>query len=163
MKKPLKSLDSALPKVCLGALAATHLACATPQVRPTPPGEDCPADAMRVMLDEFNFAINQVHTAFFPFEVNKLVSLQEGLALMKTSGDWGNLPNDTSIVGRLYFSEGRVHGRFTEARLADGRRRPVCLELTDGYERGIAIRTIRGPDIVDVYPVADLHVVERFE
>jgi serine/threonine-protein kinase len=75
------------------------------------------------------------------------------------------LPNLTRLSGRLYFGEGRVYGRFTEARTPAGETYTVCLELLDTDDDvGLELRPGSAPPgKVLVDPVAQVRVVDRFQ
>ncbi|WPB77170.1 hypothetical protein KYC5002_50355 [Archangium violaceum] len=73
------------------------------------------------------------------------------------------LPNNTRLSGRLYVKEGRVFGRFTEARTPLGVTYPVCLELLDtDDEVGLELRPGSAPGKMLVDPVVQVRVVDRF-
>jgi serine/threonine-protein kinase len=74
------------------------------------------------------------------------------------------LPDTTRFFGRLYFTETRVYGRFTEARTPTGETYPVCMELTDDEENvGLEYRPGSEPGKVLVDAVVGLRVVDRFK
>jgi serine/threonine-protein kinase len=74
------------------------------------------------------------------------------------------LPNNTRLSGRLYVKEGRVYGRFTEARTPLGVTYPVCLDVmdTDGNV-GLALLPGSAPGKMLVDPVVRVRVVDRFK
>jgi serine/threonine-protein kinase len=73
------------------------------------------------------------------------------------------LPGDTRVSGRLYVKEGRVYGRFTEARTPLGVTYPVCLELLDTDDNvGLELEPESAPGKMMVGPVAVVRVVDRF-
>jgi hypothetical protein len=95
-----------------------------------------------------------------------LAPFREGPAVFDLDTELGTLPRSgTTVVGRLFFAEGRIHGRFTEARTRDGRRYPVCMVLLDedlgrGWEpRGPG----KEPGTVLARPVGMLGWVRRFK
>ncbi|HYO69112.1 MAG TPA: hypothetical protein VEU33_23840, partial [Archangium sp.] len=74
------------------------------------------------------------------------------------------LPGHTRLSGRLYVHEGRVYGRFTEARTPSGETYPVCLELLDTSNKvGMELQPGSGPGKMLVGPVAVVRVVDRFK
>jgi len=83
-------------------------------------------------------------------------------------GDWDTptgktaLPGYTWLFGRVYFGQGRVYGRFTEARTPKGETYPVCLELWDRGELGSAMEPESEPGKPMLTPSADVRVVDRF-
>jgi serine/threonine-protein kinase len=84
-------------------------------------------------------------------------------------GDWDlptgqtALPDRTRLSGRLYFAQGRVYGRFTEAHTPTGQTYPVCMELFDDGELGMALSTRSEPGKPMVAPSAKVRVVDRFQ
>jgi serine/threonine-protein kinase len=84
-------------------------------------------------------------------------------------GDWDTLtgktalPGDTRLSGRVYFGQGRVYGRFTEARTPSGETYPVCLELFDEGEVGMALSASSAPGKPMVAPTVRVRVVDRFQ
>jgi serine/threonine-protein kinase len=88
----------------------------------------------------------------------------------ETGGDfWGKgdkvaLPDQTRLFGKLYVKEGRVYGRFTEARTPLGVVYPVCLELLDTEGNiGLELQPGSGPGKMMVHPVVEVRVVDRFK
>jgi serine/threonine-protein kinase len=87
------------------------------------------------------------------------------------AGDWDTptgqtaLPSWTRLSGRLYFGEGRVYGRFTEARVPTGETYTICLELLDMGDHGVGMEMEPGsePGNVLVTTVAEVRVVDRFK
>jgi serine/threonine-protein kinase len=74
------------------------------------------------------------------------------------------LPNQTRLSGRLYVKEGRVHGRFTEARTPLGVTYPVCLELLNTSDDvGLELEPGSAPGKMLVFPIAQVRVVDRFD
>mgnify|MGYP006198226741 CR=1 FL=1 len=77
-------------------------------------------------------------------------------------GDWDlptgqtALPDRTRLSGRLYFGQGRVYGRFTEARTPSGETYPVCLELWDNGQLGALIEpeSTPGKPMVSARPMS---------
>jgi serine/threonine-protein kinase len=85
-------------------------------------------------------------------------------------GDWDTptgqtaLPGNTRLSGRLYFGEGRVYGRFTEARTPTGETYTVCMELLDPSDDvGMEFEPGSPPGKVLVGPTAQVRVVDRFQ
>jgi serine/threonine-protein kinase len=72
-------------------------------------------------------------------------------------------PADTRLSGRLHFGEGRVYGRFTQARTPTGETYPVCMELWDDDELGSAMEPESEPGKPMLTPGADVRVVDRFQ
>ncbi|WP_309891587.1 hypothetical protein [Archangium sp.] len=78
----------------------------------------------------------------------------------------GELKAGTVLSGRLIFAEGRVYGRFTQARQSRSKGSqtyPVCLELQYFGKRGVEIERDTGPDSAIVFSSAQVEAVDRFE
>jgi serine/threonine-protein kinase len=79
----------------------------------------------------------------------------------------GDLRGGTVLSGRLIFAEGRVYGRFTQARQArskGGQTYPVCLELRSrAGELGVEVMRDGGPDSAVISSSQDVRAVDRFE
>jgi serine/threonine-protein kinase len=73
------------------------------------------------------------------------------------------LPRETRLSGRLYFGEGRVYGRFTEARTPTGETYPVCMELFDEGKLGLKLSASSEPGKPLVVPSTRVRVVDRFQ
>jgi serine/threonine-protein kinase len=74
------------------------------------------------------------------------------------------LPDKTRFSGRLYVEEGRVYGRFTEARTPNGVTYPVCLELLDTSNRvGLVLQPGSERGTMMVAPTGQVRVVDRFK
>ncbi|WNG30106.1 serine/threonine protein kinase [Cystobacter fuscus] len=161
---------------CVGAAAAANTACPGVQVRPPPEAEPCPAGAVETMK---TLGINigaKVDGLFAPSgRQRQFVSVREGLTSVKTGGTRGKLPVGTSLHGRLYFGEGRVYGRFTEAQTPTGDTYKVCMQIFTGermakreggyYKPGPGTEMESGstPDNVLIFWLEDLEAVDRFE
>ncbi|HZH13904.1 MAG TPA: protein kinase [Archangium sp.] len=177
-KRRLKT--SAAVGGALGAAAAVCVgaACSGPQQATPPPAlaalwkawpppEECPQAALDAMK-ELQFGKVGASTpdgSIGPWEQG-LAPFREGPAVFDLDTELGTLPRSgTTVVGRLFFAEGRIHGRFTEARTRDGRRYPVCMVLLDedlgrGWEpRGPG----KEPGTVLARPVGMLGWVRRFK
>jgi serine/threonine-protein kinase len=176
---------AAVRTACLGLTGAALQAClGTPQqvppVRRAPPPEACPAGAVELMTDTLGLDVGEVRSMAWN-EANlrdkKPVRVDADTSLF-VPGDWeagGHLnfsmkgykvalPGNTRFFGRLYFTETRVYGRFTEARTPTGETYPVCLELTDSDENtGLEYSAGSEPGTVLVDAVVGLRVVDRFK
>jgi serine/threonine-protein kinase len=73
------------------------------------------------------------------------------------------LPGKTRLSGRLYFGEGRVYGRFTEARTPTGETYPVCMEMIEEEDVGLPLEPESAPGKPMVSPVTEVRVVDRFQ
>jgi serine/threonine-protein kinase len=113
------------------ACAALSGCTAAPHVRATPePPAPCPAGAVETMK-ALGIKDGELHVALFPTPKNMYLTVREGDTTLLTALDWGKLPDDTRLFGRLIFGEGRVYGRFTEAKTPGGETYKVCLEMYD--------------------------------
>ncbi|WNG20550.1 serine/threonine protein kinase [Cystobacter fuscus] len=175
--KKQKGALSTVARWCVGAAAAANTACPGAQVRPAPEAEACPAGAVETMTETLGINIGaKVDGLFAPDGPQRqFVSVREGLTSVKTGGTRGKLPVGTSLHGRLYFGEGRVYGRFTEAQTPTGDTYKVCMQIFTGermakrgggyYKPGPGTEMESGstPDNVLIFWIEDLEAVDRFE
>jgi eukaryotic-like serine/threonine-protein kinase len=109
--------------VCVGAACASG-----PQQRPPPVPENCPTGAWEAQW-EIGIRPFEARLAYFsPTEKSAVVQVQEGDVTVWIA-DSGDFPDDTRMSGRIYFDQGRVHGRFTQALYPTGEVIPVCFQL----------------------------------
>jgi len=124
--------------------ATTGLGCPGAQVQPPPPGEACPPEArhamdevLRVDIDDSIYAILDVNQ---PGSNQELGTYRSGpiVSQVVQKNEYASkaLPGGTLLYGRLWTGpdilwrgEEAVMGRWTEARLPDGRTFPVCIVL----------------------------------
>ncbi|HEX8539254.1 MAG TPA: protein kinase, partial [Cystobacter sp.] len=132
--KKQKGALSTVARWCVGAAAAANTACPGAQVRPAPEAEPCPAGAVETMTETLGINIGEkVEGLFAPYgSQREFVSVREGFTSVKTGGTRGKLPVGTILHGRLYFGEGRVYGRFTEAQTPTGDTYKVCMQILTG-------------------------------
>ena len=179
-----KRRKAAVRTACLGLTGAALQACmASPQQvppeRPAPLPQACPAGAVETMTDTLGLRIGERSVMLWsadwrgtsnrPVRVYEATSLYVGGDWETNRNAWGRgdkvaLPNNTRISGRLYVHEGRVYGRFTEARTPNGVTYPMCLELldTDG-KVGLELQSGSAPGKMMVDQVVELRVVDRFK
>jgi serine/threonine-protein kinase len=153
-------------KWCVGAAAAANMACPGAQVRTAPKAEACPAGAVETMRETLDLPMDRLrsHTIVFPHVgQHGPVPVREGFTSVETLGTWGKLPGGTVLQGRLYFGEGRVYGRFTEARTPTGDTYNVCLEMRQEGKRGAEMERGSTATHTLIYSVEDVMAVERFE
>ncbi|MGZ3458593.1 MAG: serine/threonine protein kinase [Archangium sp.] len=129
--------------ICTGLVCTTLSGCPTPQVRPTPEPAPCPAGAVETMKT-LGIGIGENHEAGFPELAGEWFTVREGDTTLELWDTWGKLPENTRLSGRLIFGDGRVYGRFIEARVPGGGTFKVCLEMRDPEHGGRG--TIRKPD-----------------
>jgi serine/threonine-protein kinase len=137
-EKKTKGLGGAGKALGTAAACAALSGCtaAAPQVRSTPEPAPCPAGAVETMKT-LGIEVGKFHTAWFRTPKNMFLTVREGDITIFTFLDWGKLPDDTRLSGRLIFGEGHVYGRFTEAKVPGGETFKVCLELyDDAFGRG---------------------------
>jgi serine/threonine-protein kinase len=140
-----------------------------PQVRPLPPPAECPPGAVQAMK-ELGFTFGKSRTALFPREDETTVwtPIRVGPGVTMELDQTGTkLPNGTVVSGELYFGEGRLHGRFTQAHTPQGQAYPVCLVLVDRNSNiGLGADNVRPgkePGTVLVVDSEGVRAVERFE
>ncbi len=175
-----KRRGAAVRKACLGLTGAALQACMgapqqVPAERPAPPPQACPAGAVETMTSTLGLRIGEINSMEWSDVRGRWVRVYEDSPLL-VFGDWETnrnawgrgdkvaLPNNTRLSGRLYVKEGRVYGRFTEARTPLGVTYPVCLELLDTEGNvGLELRPGSAPGKMMVVPVVDVRVVDRFK
>jgi len=168
---PASDPASLVHKLCLGLSGSLLQACiaansALPPERPAPPPQECPAGAVEAMTalglrlgDMTSVEWTGVRGRAFPVREDSPVFV---FGNWRTDSRQLVLPGDTRLSGRVYIGEKRVYGRFTEARTPSGETYPVCLELFDRGEVGMALSASSEPGKPMVAPGADVRVVDRF-
>ena len=152
----------------LGVAACLTMACPGPQVRPTPPPEDCPPGAVEAM-EKLGIKVGdewlQV-TWSARGEGSGRRSVKEGWTSIRVFSGIRRieLRPDTILSGKLLFGD-RVYGRFTEARLPKGGGTVrVCMELRDGSgKRGLEREPGSTEGNVKVWDTGYVRAVDRFE
>lgn len=157
---------------CVGAACASSPQPGAPARGPAaldkarPPPEECPPGALKAMEElQFGKVGDRAPLgSLVPYDTGPAPA-REGPAVFTLDTPLGTLPPGTTVAGRLFFAEGRVHGWFTEARMWDGRRFPVCMVLLDEDRAlGWAVEGAGGePGTVLVWPLGKLWKVKRFE
>ncbi|MCY1074636.1 serine/threonine-protein kinase [Archangium lansingense] len=175
------SLLDAAGKTCVLVWAAGQLACASPepQLRPVattsarlPPPAECPTgsvETMREVVGVKNFGGRGGAEFLIDGELlsRQYITVRPGqMVTLSMYEAFGKLPEDTVYSGQLLFGEGRVYGRFTQARTPDGLTYSVCFDLddaaTDG-ERGVWMEPGSRQDAAIIYSSVKLRSVERFK
>ncbi|MGZ3459737.1 MAG: hypothetical protein ACXU86_14675, partial [Archangium sp.] len=150
-----------------GLVCTTLSGCLSPQVRPTPQPEPCPARAVETMkklgidIEEF-----EPHTASFDLtsKFPSAIPVREGKTTLLLFGDWGKLPDGTLLSGRLIFGDGRVYGRLTEAKVPGGGTFKVCLEVGDVEGgRGAIREPDGGPESARIFSTVNVRAVNSFK
>jgi serine/threonine-protein kinase len=175
-----KRQGAAVRTACLGLTGAALQAClGTPQQVPpersAPPPQACPAGAVETMTGTLGLRLGEIKSGDWSAVRGRSVQVQQEASL-RVAGDWETnrntwgrgdkvaLPTNTRLFGRLYVHEGRVYGRFTEARTPQGVVYPVCLELLDTMDNvGVELEPGSGPGKMMVSPGAQVRVVDRFK
>jgi serine/threonine-protein kinase len=166
---------------CLGLTGAALQACLgtqqqVPPARPAPPPQACPAGAVETMTGSLGLRVGEIKSVEWGDVRGRSVRVDEDTPVY-VFGNWNAgadpntlrggtlaLPGDTRLSGRLYVREGRVYGRFTEARTPTGETYPMCLELLDTDDKvGMELQPGSEPGKMMVDPVAVVRVVDRFK
>jgi len=154
---------------CLGAAAAAaaNTACPGAQVRSVTESTACPEGAVETMTQTLGVPMGNEEGAAFLFGedyVSGPVPVREGFTSVTTGGHLGRkLPAGSILSGRLYFGEGRIYGRFTEARTPKGDTFKVCVEMWQEGKRGAEMETGSGTDTAKIWNVVRMKAVDRFE
>ncbi|AKJ00661.1 serine/threonine-protein kinase [Archangium gephyra] len=174
------ALPGATARTCVLVWAAGQLACASPepQLRPTtpapsvPPPAECPAGSVETMTQVLGFqGFGGKHGTNFLIDgktlINQFITVRPGQEV--TLESWAGLrrlPVRTVYVGQLIFGEGRVYGRFTQARTPDGQTYSVCFDLYDAardFQRGVKMEPGSRPDAAIIVSSVKISPVARFE
>ncbi len=161
-------------KTCTLVLVAGQLACASaaPEVRPPPsflpPPAECPPGSMEGMK-AMGLGVGMASLAIFNGVDGAMpVTVRPGPGASLFVGTrWGTQMHFTVFTGELFFGEGRVYGRFTQARTRDNATYPVCMELYDqsrDRKRGVVMRSLNSETgTAEVWSVVNLATVDRFK
>jgi eukaryotic-like serine/threonine-protein kinase len=152
-----------------GVATCTALAgCPAAQVLPNPPGEPCPPGAVEAMKKAGLPEPYDTHTILSGSflgtgDVTERILVRPGQSATLVIHTYGS-PLD-ELYGRLLFGEGRVYGRFTQAKLESGESIPVCYEFYDSNARkpGIVMEGQSGPDTARIFGGGRVRAVTRFE
>lgn len=171
---PARKKDMDVARQAAVVALCTGLACATPAPMPEapalfplrpyePPAEACPPGAVEAMA-KHGIALGSEHTAIFAgYENGALISRREGPVLISNDVKWGDLRSSAILAGRLIFGTERVYIRLTEARLEDGRRFPICVDVYDASgDRGSEVFPGSTRDEVKMSNVVQVRAVDRF-
>jgi serine/threonine-protein kinase len=173
-----KSALSPVARWCVGAAAAANMACPGAQVRKESAPEACPAGAVETMTETLGIILKGTlsHQVYFSHTgEHQPVSVREGSTSVKLSATWGKLPGGTVLQGRLYFGDGHIYGRFTEAQTPTGDTYKVCMQIVTGervrkrgggyYKPGPGTEMEPGstPDNALIFSIVDVEAVDRFE
>ncbi len=163
-QKQLQGLGSVGKMIGTGAACLT-LACTGPQVRPTPPPEECPAGAVKAMA-ELGIGIGDDNTAvLLSGPLREVIPVREGWTSARLAGRFKGLPSRAILKGRLIFGGERVYGQFTEAQEAEGSRTwPICMEmLNTSKKRGLELEPGSTAEAAKVFNSVVVEAVDRFK
>ena len=167
-------LEALLRKLCLGLSGTALQACLAahspvPPERPAPPPpQACPAGAVETMTGTLGLRVGEKTSVEWSDVRGRAIPVREDSPVF-VFGNWRTstrqlaLPGKTRLSGRLYFGQGRVYGRFTEARTPTGETYPVCMELFDEGKVGLKLEPESEPGKPMVVPSTDVRVVDRFQ
>ncbi|CAM4543939.1 serine/threonine protein kinase [Myxococcus xanthus] len=158
-KKATRSVSSALATTAL----CMTLACSGAQVRPPPDPEDCPDGAVEAMA-KLGIRVGETNGATFPIKGDtRVIAVREGNTQIRLLGNWGRLPDDTALSGRLILGD-RVYGRLTRVRTSKGSF-PVCIEVYDtSFKRGLELEPGKADSgRLRVWSSVQLKAVREFE
>ncbi|CAM3107560.1 serine/threonine protein kinase [Corallococcus sp. ZKHCc1 1396] len=163
--KPLRT-RKAVSRALLAAATCSSLACPSgPQVRPSPPPEECPAGAMEAMR-KLGIHTGLTIDGSFVFDGGlRPFEIREGQApRLRMVDAMGELPRGTLVFGRIFRGE-YIYGRFTEVRTSTGARYPVCLEILDGWgvNRGMPLLSGSTEETAIIKSTVYLRAVDHFE
>ncbi|MFP2924151.1 serine/threonine protein kinase [Pyxidicoccus sp. 3LG] len=150
----------------LGIAACLTMACPGPQVRPTPPPEDCPPGAVETMeklgtkVGDEQIVVSWAKQG----EGAGRTTAKEGWTSIRIFSGTPGLRPGTILTGKLIFGD-RVYGRFTEAQLPKGGGTVrVCMELRDeSGKRGLEREPGSTEGNVKVWNTGYVRAVDRFE
>ncbi len=116
----------------LSTAAALQAGCPASQVKPEP-GE-CPQEAVEAMRKKLGLDFPEfVGVALDKNQLENgevLGKYREGPVTGLVVGGTGKLVKGTELQGRLWITDEYVIGRYTEAKLPDNTRLPVCIVTT---------------------------------
>jgi hypothetical protein len=140
---------------------------ATAQVRPLPGPAECPPGAVDTMKAMGIPPGTHRSALWWPLPSENFITVREGpVTTIRIDQTDTQLPPDTLLSGELFFSGGRVHGRFTQARAPAGDIYPVCMVLEgreDDSPPGVAPEGGFGRGTARLLWSQGVRAVERFE
>jgi serine/threonine-protein kinase len=174
LEAPPLDVQALLRGLCLGLGGTALQACLAahapvPPERPaSPPPQACPAGAVETMTGTLGLRLGETGVVEWSDVRGRAIPVREDSPVF-VFGDWDTpseqtaLPGKTRLSGRLYFGEGRVYGRFTEARTPTGETYPVCMEIFDEGKVGLRLEPESEPGKPMVVPDTVVRVVDRFQ
>ena len=124
---------STLAALTLGITTCMAPGCVSapqPVVDPPPPPIPCPPGAARTYrqhlpADDWDHGVTIPST-----KPDRIPRVRNGEPVRtRLAGHWGDIPDNTPVMGVTWFGKDRVYGRLTEILLPTGERLPVCLDL----------------------------------
>jgi len=167
-------VEALLRGLCLGLGGSALQACLAahspvPPERPAPPPpQACPAGAVETMTGTLGLSVGDTTSVEWSDVRGRAIPVREDTPVF-VFGNWRTstrqlaLPGKTRLSGRLYFGEGRVYGRFTEALTPTGETYPVCMEIFDEDKVGLRLEPESEPGKPMVVPSTVVRVVDRFQ
>jgi eukaryotic-like serine/threonine-protein kinase len=109
--------------------------------------------------------LTELHTAPFLNSDAQFFTVQEGDTSVRVLMDWGKLPHNTRLFGRLIFGEGRVFARLTDAKTPSGETFKVCIEVWDieGGRGAIREPDDGGPERARIFSTVRVSPVQSFQ
>jgi serine/threonine protein kinase len=132
----------------------TTLSCSGPttEVRPPPvTAEPCPPGALKAMEQLGIGIFTRESAALLPEGGHEWIKRSDGWTTAETLGNWGKLPVETILSGRLIIGEKKYWVHFVQATTPQGKTYPVCLEGWGDVEEG------------KIYSTPDLKAVREFK
>ncbi|HZH76190.1 MAG TPA: hypothetical protein VEY88_09160, partial [Archangium sp.] len=170
---PARRRTPAVRTACLSLTGAALQACMSapqqvPPEHPAPPPQACPAGAVETMTGTLGLSVGDTTSVEWSDVRGRAIPVREDTPVF-VFGNWRTstrqlaLPGKTRLSGRLYFGEGRVYGRFTEALTPTGETYPVCMEIFDEDKVGLRLEPESEPGKPMVVPSTVVRVVDRFQ
>ncbi|MFE8605016.1 serine/threonine protein kinase [Archangium violaceum] len=164
--------NKSLRGLCVGAAAATQMACAGAQVAKAPGPEECPPGSMEAMTQTlgnlFSRASNPFHGKGPGIRLTDgsghWMPVREGDVSILLSDWWGKLPANSVLTGKMYFAEGRAYARLTRAWTPQGTTFPICAELWEPTVRGLELRPGKNRGEFEAFSTnIDAHPLRHFD
>ncbi|HSP81240.1 MAG TPA: serine/threonine-protein kinase [Myxococcaceae bacterium] len=162
-KKQLCTMLEALGQACVVCTAVAQVACVSPQVRPTPPPEECPSGSLEAMR-ELGISIGDRAGSTIPIEHPGWVAVRDEAPVELVMGQYlGRLPPGTVLTGRALLGGEHVQGRFTQARTPGGEILPVCVIAWNEGHLGFVVQGEVGQESARIHSTVFVKAVQRFE
>jgi eukaryotic-like serine/threonine-protein kinase len=164
-KKKPKVLGHAARLIGTAGLCTALAGCTTPQVRPPPKPQECPAGAAEAMKEKLGVEVEDLVSVTFHRDMPSEIPVQEGPISVELGPHRDRAGGNIFLSGTLTIGEERVYGRFTQARIRDGQPFPVCFEMRDyiNFKRGSARFRNGSPGTARIYSTQRVEAVRSFE